>query len=142
MAPLFAIFGRASGQIFKKNRLLVVPGQYAAHSEGVGQHTCAGTCQLLHTRCMIAGSTQLKWRCTKCGSKGAKTRIFNIFSPVYLDFPSFFAGARAWARGRARAWARGLRRRMENVFFFQTGCQAVCTSSPNQFWGSRDQVGC
>ena len=37
--------------------------------------------------------------------------LFHIFSAANLDFPSFCAGARAWARG--------LRRRMENVFFFK-----------------------
>ena len=32
--------------------------------------------------------------------------IFRIFRAAHLNFPSFFAGARAWARGdRARAWA-------------------------------------
>ena len=47
--------------------------------------------------------------------KGPKRQFFlhflTIFSAAHLDFPSFFAGARAWARGP--------RRRMENVFFLK-----------------------
>ena len=43
--------------------------------------------------------------------------FFAGFRAVNLNFPSFFAGARAWARG--------LRRRMENVFFSARVFQAV-----------------
>ena len=52
--------------------------------------------------------------------KGAKTIIFSrFFQAANLNFPSFFAGARAWAGGPGPGLGRGLRRRMENVFFFK-----------------------
>ena len=58
--------------------------------------------------------------------KGAKTRIFNICSPVYLDFPSFFAGTRAWARGPGPGLGPGpAKKDGKCVFFFQTGLRAV-----------------
>ena len=88
---------------------------------GTGPGPGPGACEEGWKMLFFSNGFASRCFCTQdpAAEKGKNLSIFYIFSAANLYFPSFFAGAQAWAR--ARAWARGLRRRMENVFFFSNG---------------------